>query len=204
VIPSFGSLYTRPPPRPARKSVRASIFAPIATFSSAVAGIYGRLGLMRPCTVPALRLSCPQIILPVNIAALATPVMSQKSTSATAASSTPDSELRFQTIFQAAVESYRKQTKKDLFVHPLASQLESCDSTTAICALLQDQLREFDRSQSGDERLTKWLGPTVNVLCAFSATVSGGVSLVSLYTQANVDKASSDADILYRYFRLPV
>jgi hypothetical protein len=99
-------------------------------------------------------------------------------TPATAAAS---SESRFQAIFQAALKSYQKQTKKDLLAHPLASQLQSCNSTTAILAVLQDQVREFDKSCSGDERLSKWLGPTVNVLCAFSATVSGGVSLVRLY-----------------------
>jgi hypothetical protein len=98
-------------------------------------------------------------------------------TSATAAAS---SELHFQAIFQAALKSYRKQTKEDLLKHPLASELQSCSSTTAILAIIQDQVREFDKSRSGDERLTKWLGPTVNVLIAFSATVSGGVSLVCL------------------------
>ena len=87
---------------------------------------------------------------------------------------------RFRTIFQAALKSYRKQTKEDLLTHPLVSQLQTCDSTTAIIAILQEQVREFDESHSGDERLTKWLGPTVNVLSAFSAAVSGGVSLVSL------------------------
>ena len=133
--------------------------------------------------------------------------MSQKPISAVAASSTFVSGLRFQTIFQAALKSYRKQTKEDLLAHPLASQLQSCNSTTAIIALLQDQVREFDKSSSGDGRLTRWLGPTVNVLYAFSGAVAGGVGLVSLYTQANVDlEAYSDIDILYiyRYFRLLV
>ena len=90
------------------------------------------------------------------------------------------SSSRFHVIFQAALKSYQKQTKNDLITHPLASQLQDCDSTTTILAILQDQVREFDKSRSGDERLTKWLGPTVNVLSAFSATVSGGVSLVRL------------------------
>ncbi|KAN0139385.1 hypothetical protein V8E53_002886 [Lactarius tabidus] len=98
-------------------------------------------------------------------------MMSQ--TSATTAASS-----HFQNIFQAALKSYQKQTKEDLLAHPLASQLQSCDSTTSILAILQDQVRESDKSPSGDERLTKWLGPTVNVLFAFSAAVSGGVSLV--------------------------
>ncbi|KAF8263232.1 hypothetical protein EI94DRAFT_1741468 [Lactarius quietus] len=94
------------------------------------------------------------------------------------------SASRFQAIFQAALKSYQRQTKKDLLAHPLASQLQSCDSTSAILAVFQDQVQEFDKSRSGDERLTKWLGPTVNVLVAFSAAVSGGVGLV--FSPANV------------------
>ena len=89
------------------------------------------------------------------------------------------SSSHFQAIFQAALKSYKKQTKKDLLAHPLASQLQSCDSTSAIIAILKSQVREFDKSRCDDERLTKWLGPTVNVLCAFSAAISGGVGLVS-------------------------
>jgi hypothetical protein len=89
----------------------------------------------------------------------------------------------FQAIFQAALKSYRKQTKEDLLAHPLATQLQSCESTTAILAILQDQVREFDKYRSGDERLTKWLSPTVNVLSAFSAAVSGGISLVSRHVR---------------------
>ena len=106
----------------------------------------------------------------------------------------------FQAIFQAALKSYRKQTKEDLLAHPLASQLQSCDSTAAIVAVLQEQVREFDKSRSGDERLTKWLGPTVNVLNAFSATVSEGVSLVSLdpFSQCKPDLSY----MFCRYFRL--
>ena len=101
--------------------------------------------------------------------------MSQTPTTTASSSSS-----RFEAIFQAALKSYQKQTKKDLLTHPLAPQLQECDSTTAMLAILQDQVREFDKSHSGDERLTKWLGPTVNVLSAFSATISGGVSLVRL------------------------
>ena len=74
--------------------------------------------------------------------------MSQVATTSTASS-------RFQAIFDAAVKSYEKQTKKDLLVHPFASQLQSCDSTSAILTLLQNQVREFDQAHSSDERLTK-------------------------------------------------
>ena len=100
--------------------------------------------------------------------------------SSSQATTSASSESCFQAIFQAALKSYQKQTKKSLLTHPLASQLQSCESTAAIVTILQVRVREFEESSEGDERLTKWLGPTVNVLNAFSATVSGGVSLVSL------------------------
>ena len=89
---------------------------------------------------------------------------------------------RFEAIFNAALKSYEKQTKKDLLAHPLASQLQECDSTTAVLAMLQDQVQDFDKSRGGNERLTAWLSPTVNVLYAFSSAISGGVGLVSLDT----------------------
>ena len=99
--------------------------------------------------------------------------------SPTPSTTAASSESPFEAIFHAALKSYRKQTKQDLLTHPLATQLQSCESTTAILVILQDQVREFEKNSDGDERLTKWLGPTVNVINAFSAAVSGGVSLVS-------------------------
>ncbi|KAH9062209.1 hypothetical protein EDB87DRAFT_1682209 [Lactarius vividus] len=97
--------------------------------------------------------------------------MSQTPSASTASS-------RFQAIFNAALESYQMFTKKDFLAHPPASRLRLCVSTGAILAVLQNQVREFDYAHSGDERLTKWLIPTVNVLYAFSAAVFEGVSLV--------------------------
>ncbi|KAH8988144.1 hypothetical protein EDB86DRAFT_3245561 [Lactarius hatsudake] len=94
------------------------------------------------------------------------------------ATTSAGSSSRFQDIFNAALKSYQKQTNKDLIAHPLASQLQSCDSTSAILAVLLDQVREFDQARSDNERLIKWLIPTVNVLYAFSTTVSEGVGLV--------------------------
>ncbi|KAH9073566.1 hypothetical protein EDB83DRAFT_82859 [Lactarius deliciosus] len=84
----------------------------------------------------------------------------------------------FQSILLASLRAYEKQTKKDLLSHPLAARLNSCDSPADILAVLQDQVQEFEQSRSVDERLTKWLDPTVNVLYAFSATLGEGVGLV--------------------------
>ena len=94
--------------------------------------------------------------------------------------STPASSSNFQLIFNNALKAYEKQTKKDLLAHPLAAELQSCSSPTAILAVLQQQVQDFNRSRTSNERLTKWLDPTVNVLFAFSDTLGEGVSLVCL------------------------
>ena len=52
--------------------------------------------------------------------------------------------LTLPTIFNAALKSYEKQTKKSLLVDPLISQLQTCNSTIAILAVLRDQVREVD------------------------------------------------------------
>ncbi|KAH9178014.1 hypothetical protein EDB89DRAFT_2239731 [Lactarius sanguifluus] len=91
--------------------------------------------------------------------------------------STSTSSTDFGTIFGAALEAYNKQTKKDIASHPLAVQLQSCDSPSAILAILRAQVQAFDQFQIADEKLTKWLDPTVNVLYAFSVTLGEGVGL---------------------------
>ena len=80
-------------------------------------------------------------------------------------------------IFVAAVKSYKNKTKKNLKNHNLFKQLETCDSSTAILSVFQ--ATRFDPSRTGaDDRLKKWLVPTINVLSAFSDTLGEGVSLV--------------------------
>ena len=92
--------------------------------------------------------------------------------------SSSTSSITFETIFAAALKTYNKQTKKDIVSHPLATQIQSCDSSSAILAVLRTQVQIFDQSQSADEKLTKWLDPTVNVLFAFSTTLGNGVGVV--------------------------
>ena len=88
------------------------------------------------------------------------------------------SSSNFESIFKAALEAYQKKTKNDLLAHPLAAQLQACKSPGDILAVLQDKVEEFDESRSADERLSRWLSPTINVLYAFSVTLGQGVGLV--------------------------
>ena len=94
------------------------------------------------------------------------------------ASSSSQASTNFQIIINNALKAYEKRTKQDLLAHPLAAQFQTCDSPTAILAVLQQQVQGLDQSGSSDDRWTKWLDPTINVLFAFSATVGAGVGLV--------------------------
>ena len=93
-------------------------------------------------------------------------------------SSSSQASSNFQLIINNALKAYEKRTKQDLLAHPLAAQFQTCDSPTAILAVLQQQVQGLDRSECSDDRWTKWLDPTINVLFAFSATVGVGVGLV--------------------------
>ena len=90
------------------------------------------------------------------------------------------SSTNFQLIINNALDKYKKRTKKDLIKHPLAAQIQSCDSPSAILAILQQQVQGLDKSRSSDERWSRWLDPTVNVIYVLSSTLSVGVSLVCL------------------------
>ncbi|KAH9070650.1 hypothetical protein EDB83DRAFT_2550827, partial [Lactarius deliciosus] len=92
--------------------------------------------------------------------------------------STASSSSNFQAIFYTSMKEYEKKTKKELLTHPLMAQLQTCNSPTDILAVLHTQVQQFEQSTSGDDKLTKWLNPTVNVLYAFSSALGEGVGLV--------------------------
>ena len=112
--------------------------------------------------------------------------------------STSTSASNFRSIFVAAVKAYEKKTKTDLHTHPLATQLQSCNSSGDILAVLHDKVNEFETSRSHSERLSSWLNPTINVLYAFSTTVGQGIGLVSRMDQRILRSAYSD---YHRYSR---
>jgi hypothetical protein len=92
------------------------------------------------------------------------------------------SSSNFQLIINNALEIYKKRTKNDLITHPLATQLQSCNSPNAILAILQQQFQELAQSRGSDERLSRWLVPTVNVIYVLSSAVAASFSLVCLRT----------------------
>jgi hypothetical protein len=91
---------------------------------------------------------------------------------------TPSSN--FQSIFHAALDEYESKTGKNLLEHPLAAQLQSCNSPAEIIDLLQGLVQQFNWRRKRDERITNWLNPVVTVLYAFSTTLCEGIGLVNL------------------------
>jgi hypothetical protein len=96
------------------------------------------------------------------------------------ASPSTSSSPNFQFIFNNALNAYERDTKSDLLTHPLVAQFQDCDSLSSILAFVHQKVQEFHQSRAGDERLTKWLDPTVKVLYSLSNILGEGVSLVCL------------------------
>ena len=99
-------------------------------------------------------------------------------TTAVTTSAPPPPSSNFLSIFSTALETYEKTTKNRLLTHPLATQLQSCNTPADILSVLQDLVQQFDKNRNDNQGLANWLGPTVNVLFAFSATLGEGVGVV--------------------------
>jgi hypothetical protein len=89
------------------------------------------------------------------------------------------STSNFVNIFNAASSEYKRLTRKDLQSHPFAAVLLNCDSPDAVLNVFRTQAIAFHEFRQGDDKLMKWLDPTVNILFTFSATLGEGIALVS-------------------------
>jgi hypothetical protein len=87
---------------------------------------------------------------------------------------------------------YEEKTGKDLSSDPLLHRIETCHSPDDIITILRQQIPRSYKSQSGDDKLTRWLNPTVSVIKAVSANIGGAVALVSP-TQSEVCSSATCA-----------
>ena len=134
----------------------------------------GQEAVLRPVNVELFPSAQLSIVQPSTIVrqTLLFSLMSRSQPTASGSSSS-----NFQVIINSALEAYEKRTKKNLLDHPLASQIQACNTPGDILAVLHQQIQGLDQSQDADERWTKWLDPTIHVLFTFSQTV-GTVGLV--------------------------
>jgi hypothetical protein len=78
---------------------------------------------------------------------------------------------RFQMLFEASLQDYEKQTDITLVEHPLAEQLQHCDSVESFTPVLREHLRARSEFQDGD-RIIKLLNSAVSVLWTLSASIN--------------------------------
>jgi hypothetical protein len=96
--------------------------------------------------------------------------------------SNPSSSESFRFLFEAALQDYEKKTGTKLVDHPLAKQLEKCDSVDSITSILQDQAQVFRKFQGDDGNVMKSLKCSVDVLYTLSTNTAlgEGIGLVCL------------------------
>jgi hypothetical protein len=85
------------------------------------------------------------------------------------------SQSRLQALFEAALQDYEKQTGIILAKHPLAEQLQECDSVESVTAVLREQTQAF--SEFRRDKIMKPLKNAVSVLHKLSATADLGQSI---------------------------
>ena len=98
-------------------------------------------------------------------------------------SSTANSSSNFQSILDAALSDYARQTGIDLATHPSAQILQNCNSADAILELLRDKAKQFQAYRDGNRKLIDSLKPFVQVLHAISGIFGEAAAMVSLPNQ---------------------
>lgn len=83
----------------------------------------------------------------------------------------------FQDLFNAALQHYENQTGTKLVEHPLARQLEACNSVDSINAILQKQAQIFTKFRGDNGKLMKSIKCSIGVLYTLSVS-TGGAGLV--------------------------
>ena len=79
----------------------------------------------------------------------------------------------FRVLFESALRDYERQTGIALANHPLAEELQTCQSAESVTALLQEQARAFSKFRESDKIMGS-LKNVVSVLSKISATAALG------------------------------
>jgi hypothetical protein len=83
---------------------------------------------------------------------------------------------RLRAIFEASLRDYETQTGIVLANHPLAEQLQNCDSVESVTAVLHEQTHSFSEFR-GKDKVLKLLKNAVSVLHKLSSTADLGQAI---------------------------
>jgi len=89
----------------------------------------------------------------------------------------PSPSSTFQSLFDVALQDYEIQTGTKLADHPLAKQLEACDSVDSVTSFLQERARSFHEFRGEDGKFMRSLKRVVHVLYTLSTNAALGESI---------------------------
>ena len=104
--------------------------------------------------------------------------------------------VSFQTLLESALLQYEENTGVTLSKHPLALQLQSCNSVEDFNKLLQDEAKDLREN----ERITKSMKTIVSVLTPLNSVASLPDAVGMVRYKALM--AASYSDLLCRRFHL--
>ena len=95
--------------------------------------------------------------------------------------SQPSSPSTFQALFNTALQDYKEKTGNSLVDHPIAKQLQECDSVKSVSAILEEQAQVF-REFRDHGKLISSLKHLADILCSplISTVLGEGIGLVVL------------------------
>ena len=80
---------------------------------------------------------------------------------------------RLKSLFDAVLQDYQTKTGIALDKHPIAEELENCDSVETVTAVLNSQTEAFNEFR-GNDKILKPLNNTLSVLHKLSAAAKFG------------------------------
>ena len=89
----------------------------------------------------------------------------------------PSPSSTFQSLFDVALQDYENQTGTKLADHPLAKQLEACNSVDSVASFLQERARAFHEFRGEDGKFMRSLKRVVHVLYTLSTNAALGESI---------------------------
>jgi hypothetical protein len=92
---------------------------------------------------------------------------------------TAASTSKFQSILNAAFDSYAEKTGIDLASHPSAEKLQNCHSSDDVLRLLLERETAFNDYRDKYRKLIDCFRPIVQVIHAFSGVLGEAAGLVS-------------------------
>ena len=81
---------------------------------------------------------------------------------------------RFRARFESALQTYRQTTGLTLAEHPLAVQLQSCQSVESITTIFTHEVRASSDLLAGSDRIITSMKCTISMLFTLSATTPFG------------------------------